>query len=215
MNALWMHYKCWGNKKKKNLCLCVLSHSVVSDSLWPHGLQHARPPCTSPTPGIYSNSCPLSWWCHPTISSSVITFFSRLKNTGVGCYFLLQGLPNPGIKPTSSTLYMDSLHWAIGKPLPHPPKNLRMGKFPLDILLPVYYSAITRKAFVNIVSSYFSINNNKKIFQSDHALPTLWSLKERIQIREKKGSITNYGAIVSGQLNQVSVQTLIVCLLLC
>ena len=47
------------------------SHSVVSDSLWPHGLQHARLPCASPTPGACSNSCPLSWWCHSTISSSV------------------------------------------------------------------------------------------------------------------------------------------------
>ena len=47
------------------------SHSVVSESLQPHGLQHARPPCPSPTPGVYSNSCPLSQWCHPTISSSV------------------------------------------------------------------------------------------------------------------------------------------------
>ena len=45
------------------------SHSVMSDSLWPHGLQHARPPCSSPTPRVYSNSCPLSWWYHPTISS--------------------------------------------------------------------------------------------------------------------------------------------------
>ena len=45
------------------------SHSVMSDSLWPHGLQHARPPCPSPTPGVYSNSCPLSRWCHPTMSS--------------------------------------------------------------------------------------------------------------------------------------------------
>ena len=45
------------------------SQSVVSDSLRPHELQHARPPCPSPTPGVHSNSCPLSWWCHPTISS--------------------------------------------------------------------------------------------------------------------------------------------------
>ena len=46
------------------------SSSVMSDSLRPHGLQHARPACLSPTPGVYPNSCPLSWWCHPTISSS-------------------------------------------------------------------------------------------------------------------------------------------------
>ena len=52
------------------------SGSVVSDSLQPHGLQHTRPPCPSPTPGVYSGSCPLSQWCHPTISSSVVTFSS-------------------------------------------------------------------------------------------------------------------------------------------
>ena len=50
------------------------SHSVMSDSLRPHGLQHARPPCPSPTPGVYSNSCPSSQWCHPAISSSVVPF---------------------------------------------------------------------------------------------------------------------------------------------
>ena len=53
-----------------------LSCSVVCDSLWPHGLQRARPPCPSPTPGVYSNSCPLSQWCHPTMSSSVVPFSS-------------------------------------------------------------------------------------------------------------------------------------------
>ena len=53
-------------------CMCVVSQfsrSVVSDSLQPHGLQHIRPPCLSPTPRVYTNSCPLSQWCHPTISS--------------------------------------------------------------------------------------------------------------------------------------------------
>ena len=53
-----------------------LSCSVVSDSLQPCGLLHARPPCPSPTHGVYSNSCPLSWWCHPAISSSVVPFSS-------------------------------------------------------------------------------------------------------------------------------------------
>ena len=56
------------------------SHSVVSDSLRPHGLQHTRPPCPSPTLGVYSNLCPLSQWCHPTISSSVVPFSSRLQS---------------------------------------------------------------------------------------------------------------------------------------
>ena len=52
------------------------SRSVVSNSLQPHESQHARPPCPSPTPGVYSNSCPLSRWCHPAISSSVVVPFS-------------------------------------------------------------------------------------------------------------------------------------------
>ena len=51
------------------------SCSVMSYSLWLHELQHARPPCPSPTPGVHSNSCPLSQWCHPVISSSVVPFF--------------------------------------------------------------------------------------------------------------------------------------------
>ena len=52
------------------------SCSVTSDSLRPHGSQHARPPCPSPTPRVYPNSCPSSWWCHPAISSSVVPFSS-------------------------------------------------------------------------------------------------------------------------------------------
>ena len=56
------------------------SHSVMSDSLWPHGLQHARLPCPSPTPRACLNSCPSSWWCHPTISSSVVPFSSCLQS---------------------------------------------------------------------------------------------------------------------------------------
>ena len=59
-----------------SLSAVQFSCSVVSDSLWPYELQHSRPPCLSPTPGVYSNPCPLSWWCHPAISSSVIPFSS-------------------------------------------------------------------------------------------------------------------------------------------
>ena len=56
------------------------SHSVMSNSLWPYESQHARPPCPSPTSGVYSNSCPSSWWCHPAISSSVVPFSSCLQS---------------------------------------------------------------------------------------------------------------------------------------
>ena len=55
-------------------CGCKFSHSVVSDSLRPHELQHARPPCSPPTPGVHSDSCPSSQWCHPASSSSVVPF---------------------------------------------------------------------------------------------------------------------------------------------
>ena len=61
-------------------CPVQFSHSVVSDSFWPTGLQHSRPPCPSLTPRVYSNSCPLSQWCHPTISYSVIPFSSCLQS---------------------------------------------------------------------------------------------------------------------------------------
>ena len=65
-----------------SLCFCLngsvqpLICSVVSDSLWPHGPQHARPPCQSPTPGVHSNSCPWSWWCHPTISRLLLKWLN-------------------------------------------------------------------------------------------------------------------------------------------
>ena len=61
---------------KKSLLNFQFSRSVVSNSLWPHESQHTRPPCPSPTPRVYSNSCPSSWWCHPAISSSVVPFSS-------------------------------------------------------------------------------------------------------------------------------------------
>ena len=69
-----MHFKMF-----QKHCICreysvQFSHSVMSNSLQPHGIQHTRPPCLSPTAGVYSNWCPLSPWCHPTISSSVIPF---------------------------------------------------------------------------------------------------------------------------------------------
>ena len=65
------------------------SHSVVSNSLQPHGMKHTRPLCPSPIPGVYSNSCPLSWWCHPTISFSIIPFSSCLHWFPLGCKDLL------------------------------------------------------------------------------------------------------------------------------
>ena len=73
------------------------SHSVVSDSLRPHESQHTRSPCLSPTPGVYPNSRPLSWWCHLTISSSVAPFFSHLQSfPASGSFQMSQFFPSGG-----------------------------------------------------------------------------------------------------------------------
>ena len=73
------------------------SHSVMSNSLGLHGLQHARPPCTLPTPRVYSNSCPLNWWCHPTISSSVTLFSSCFQSFPVSSSFSMSQLFTSGL----------------------------------------------------------------------------------------------------------------------
>ena len=72
--------------------LLLFSRSVVSDSLRPHGLQHARLPCPSPSPRVCSNSCSLSQWCHPTILSSVIRFSSCLQSFPASGSFLMSQL---------------------------------------------------------------------------------------------------------------------------
>ena len=90
--------------------------SVVSDSLWPHGPQHARLPCPSPTLGTCSNSCPLSWWCHPTISSSAIPFSSCLQSFSasgsfpVSQFFISDG-QSIGVLASTSVLPMNVQDW--------------------------------------------------------------------------------------------------------
>ena len=91
------------------------SCSVVSDSLWPHGLQHARLPCPSPTPGAYSNSCPSSQWCHPTILSSVIPF-SHLQSVPASGSFLMSqfftsGDQSTGVLASASVLPKNIQNW--------------------------------------------------------------------------------------------------------
>ena len=92
------------------------SHSVVFDSLRPHGLQQARPPCPSLTPGVYSNSCPLSWWCHPSISSSVVPFSSHLQSSPASeslqmSQFFTLGGQSTGVSASASVLPMDIQDW--------------------------------------------------------------------------------------------------------
>ena len=101
----------------ENISLVQFSRSVMSDSLWPHESQHARPPCPSPTPGVYSNSCPLSRWCHPAISSSVVPFSSCPQSLPASGSFpmsqhLLWGGQSSGVSATASVLPMNTQNWS-------------------------------------------------------------------------------------------------------
>ena len=105
--------------------LCEISHissvqvssSVVSDTLWPHEPQHTRPPCPSPTPRVYPNSCPLSRWCHPTISSSVVLFSSYLRSFPISGSFQMSQLfasggQSIGVSASTSVLPMNTQDWS-------------------------------------------------------------------------------------------------------
>ena len=93
------------------------SRSVMSDSLWPHEPQHARPPCPSPTPGVYPNPCPSRWWCHPTISSSVIPFSSCPQSPPASESFPMSqlfpwGRQSIGVSALTSVLPMNTQDWS-------------------------------------------------------------------------------------------------------
>ena len=91
-----------------DLFFLLFSCSIVSDTLWLHGLQHTRLPCPSPTPGACSNSCPLSWWCHPMISSSVVPT-SCLKSFPESGFFQMSQLFASGSQSTGASAY--SCQW--------------------------------------------------------------------------------------------------------
>ena len=88
----------------------------MSNSLWPHELQHARPPCPPPTPGVYPNSCPLCRWCHPTISFSIVPFsFYPQSFSASGSFPMSQlfssGGKNTGVSASASVLPMNIQDW--------------------------------------------------------------------------------------------------------
>ena len=91
------------------------SRSVVSDSLWPHELQHARPPCPSPTPGVHPNPCASSRWCHPTVSSSVVPFSCPQSFPASGSFPMSQlfvsGGQSIGVSASASLLPMNIQDW--------------------------------------------------------------------------------------------------------
>jgi len=89
----------------------------MSNSLWPHEPQHASPPCPSPTPGVHPNPCPLSQWCHPTISSSVVPFSSHLQSfPASGSFqmsqFFTSGGQSIGVSASKSVLLMNTQDWS-------------------------------------------------------------------------------------------------------
>ena len=109
---------CWLKGMKKTLLHSVqFSRSVVSNSLRPHESQHARPPCPSPKPGVHSNSCPSSQWCHPAISSSVVPFSSCPKSLPASESFPMSQLftwggQSTGVSASASVLPMNSQDWS-------------------------------------------------------------------------------------------------------
>ena len=109
------------------------SHSVMSDSLWHHGLQHARSPCPSPTPRAYSNLYPLSQWCHPTITSSVVPFSSHLQPfPGSGsflmCQFFTSGGQSIGVSASASVLPMNILYIVLNVVIEFPHSLIKSYK---------------------------------------------------------------------------------------
>ena len=94
-----------------------VSHSVLFNSLWPHESQHTRPPCPSPTPGVHPNLCPLSRWCHSTISSSLIPFSSHLQSFPASGSFQMGQLftsdgQSIGVSASTLVLPMNTQDWS-------------------------------------------------------------------------------------------------------
>ena len=99
------------------LCIQFSSVAQLCLTLWPHGLQHSMPPCPTPTPGVYSNSCPLSQWCRPTISSSVVPFSSCPQSLPASGSFprsqlFAAGGQNIGVSASTSVLPMNTQDWS-------------------------------------------------------------------------------------------------------
>ena len=106
-----------GVERRELFYTVQFSCSVVSDSLRPHELQHARPPCPSPTPGIHPNPCPSSWWCHPTISSSIVPFSScpqsfPASGSSQMSQLFTSGGESIGVSASASLLPMNTQDWS-------------------------------------------------------------------------------------------------------
>ena len=117
MQNIWKDKKQFKFVKLSIFSSVQFSHSVVSDSLRPHESQHARPPCPSPTPGVHSDSRPLSQWCHPAISSSVVPLSSCPQSLPASGSFPMSQLfawggQSIGVSASASVLPMNTQDWS-------------------------------------------------------------------------------------------------------
>ena len=133
------------NSSQVNIFSSVqFSCSVVSDSLWPHEPWHAKPPCPSPTPGVHPNPCPLSWWCHLTISSSVVPFFS-----------CPQSFPASGSFPMSQLFALGGQSIGVSASTSVLPKSIQ-GWLPLGLTGLILLSKGLSRVFSNTTVQFFS-----------------------------------------------------------
>ena len=142
------------------------SHSVMSNSFWSHGLQHARLPCPLPAPRAYSNSCPSSQWCHPTISSSVIPFSSGLQSFPASGSFLMNqffasGDQRIGVSASASVLPMNIQDW-----------------FPLGLTGLILLSKGLSRVFSNIVVQKHQFYSTQLSLWSNSHIH-IWLLKKK------------------------------------
>ena len=164
------------------LLLLLFSRSVVSDSLWPPGLQHTRLPCPSPSTWTCSNSCPLSRWCHPTISSSVLPFSSCLQSF-----------------PTSGSFPMSQL-FASG--------SQRIGATASATVLPMNipgWSPSGGPGLISLLSKGLSRVFSSTTTQKDQffgAQPSLWSSSTSVHVYSKNH---NFGSLDLCQQSDISV----------
>ena len=149
------------------------SRSVMSNSLQPHGLQRARPPCPSPTPGVYSNSCSLSQWCHPTISSSIVPFSSRFQSfLASGSFPMSQLFASGGqsirVSASTSVLPMNIHNW-----------------FPLGWTGWISLQSKTLKSLLQYHSSKASILQHSAFFIVQHSHPYMTTGKTVALTRQR------------------------------
>ena len=147
-------------KLKMELPSVQFSYTVVSDSLQPHGLQHARLPCPSPSPGACSNSCPLSQWCHPVISSSVVPFSASLQSfPASGSFpmsqFFISGGQSIGVSASVSVLLMniqdwfpESVQWTLKSLLQHDSSKASIFQYSALFIVQLSHPYITTRKII-------------------------------------------------------------------